>query len=296
MNCEEVGRWIDPLLDGELDARNTTDVQAHLAVCPSCQRRYEVQQTLSSNIRGLGLAYQAPESLRRKIAVALEASVLEDSAAEDSGAEPAIAPREYSGRGVGGGRRPVGQPFIVRETAARGPRRRLSWLAWAGWPVAVAASTLLATVLLQQRALEANGVVAAHVRSLLADHLNDVVSTDRHTVKPWFAGKLDFSPPVPDLSAQGFELVGGRLDYLRDRPVAAVVYRKHGHVINVLSSPIGRDLGDLPHTKHVRGYTMRAWQQSGLDVVAVSDIDPLELARLELAYRATPQPAAEPSS
>jgi anti-sigma factor RsiW len=167
---------------------------------------------------------------------------------------------------------------------------------WAGWPVAVAASGLLATVLLQQRSLEANAVVAAHVRSLLADHLNDVVSTDRHTVKPWFAGKLDFAPPVPDLSSQGFELVGGRLDYLRDELVAAVIYRKHGHIINVLSSPSGRELDGLPHIERLRGYSLRNWRQAGLDVAAVSDIDPVELANLEQAYRAAPQSAPGPST
>jgi len=272
MKCEEVDRWIGPLLDGELDARNTTDVQAHLATCPECQRRHEVQQTMSSNIRRLDLAYKAPESLRRRIAAAIDEAVVR---APDSSASSAIS--------------------VAPSAAALPPRRRASWLLWAGWPVAVAASGLLATVLLQQRSLEANEVVAAHVRSLLADHLNDVISTDRHTVKPWFAGKLDFSPPVPDLSAQGFELIGGRLEYLRRQPAAAVIYRKHGHIINVLSSPAGSDLGDLPHIERLRGYSLRAWRQSGLDVVAVSDIDPLELANLERAYRATPPAAAEPS-
>jgi mycothiol system anti-sigma-R factor len=266
MNCEEVDRWIGPLLDGELDARNTTDVQAHLATCPVCQRHYEVQRTVSSNIRSLDLAYEAPESLRRRIVDAID-----ESLASESGS-------------------PV-PPAGVR----RAPRRPASWLLWAGWPVAVAASGLLATVLLQQRSLEANEVVAAHVRSLLADHLNDVVSTDRHTVKPWFAGKLDFAPPVPDLSSQGFELIGGRLDYLRRQPVAAVIYRKHGHIINVLSSPAGSDLGDLPHIERLRGYSLRAWRQAGLDVVAVSDIEPLELAKLEEAYKAAALAGAEPS-
>ena len=262
MKCEDVDRWIGPLLDGELDARNTSDVQAHLVGCPACQRTYEVQQTLSANIRRLDLSYTAPESLRRKISAALE----------DSSPGPAVS-----------------------ERGRQASRRPTSWLVWAGWPVAVAASGLLVTVVLQQRSLQANEVVAAHVRSLLADHLNDVVSTDRHTVKPWFAGKLDFAPPVPDLSSEGFELVGGRLDYLRRQPVAAVIYRKHGHIINVLSSPAGRDLADLPHIERLRGYSIRAWHQSGLDVVAVSDIEPLELANLERAYRAIPPASTEPS-
>jgi anti-sigma factor RsiW len=112
-------------------------------------------------------------------------------------------------------------------------------------------------------------------------------------VKPWFAGKIDFSPPVPDLSALGFELVGGRLDYLEHRPVAAVVYRKHGHIINVLVASPGRDLGS---SRTPRGYraTRCVLEAVGLDVVAVSDIDPLELANLEQAYEAPPSPTPEP--
>lgn len=262
MNCEEARRWIGALLDGELDARNTSDLQAHLATCAACERSYESQQTLSSNLRRSELRYAAPESLRRRIAAEID-----KSAATPRGGDP------------------------VRQGG-----RRTSWVLWAGWPVAVAASGLLATVLLQQRSLEANAVVAAHVRSLLADHLNDVLSTDRHTVKPWFAGKLDFSPPVPDLASEGFELVGGRLEYLRQEPVAAVIYRKHGHIINVLSSPAGRELEGLPHIERLRGYSLRAWHQGGLDVAAVSDIDPAELAALERAYSAAPTPATEPSS
>ncbi len=212
-------------------------------------------------MRRLDLAYAAPDSLRLRISTALDESKPE----------------------------PVG-PGRVKRTA----RSPSPWWAWAGWPVALAASALLATVLLQQRSLDANEVVAAHVRSLLANHLSDVVSTDHHTVKPWFAGKLDFSPPVPDLSSRGFELLGGRLDYLRQQPIAAVIYRKHGHIINVLASLSGRDLGSLPHTGRMQGYSLRAWQQGGLELVAVSDIDPLELANLEEGYESAPKPTGEP--
>jgi anti-sigma factor RsiW len=166
----------------------------------------------------------------------------------------------------------------------------------AGWPVALAASALLATVLLQQRSQEADEVVAAHVRSLLADHLSDVVSTSHHTVKPWFAGKIDFSPPVPDLTSLGFELVGGRLEYLDHQQVAAVVYRKHGHIINVLASLPGRDSASIAHTTHVQGYSVRSWRQSGLNLVAVSDIDPSELANLEQGFETPPAPSPEPAA
>ena len=266
MNCEELSRWIGPLLDGELDARNTAEVQSHLAACPGCERRYEVQRALSSNLRRMDLAYAAPVSLRQRINVALEAELAAGAAASS-----------------------VVPPATVVPTSQRTDRRRPGqWLLWAGWPVALAASAMLATVLLQQRSVEADDIVGAHVRSLLANHLYDVVSTDHHTVKPWFAGKIDFSPPVPDLSARGFELVGGRLDYVERQPVAAVVYRKHGHIINVLAGLAGHGLDKLPHNGHVQGYSLRSWQQAGLDLVAVSDIDPRELANLQQGFESPP--------
>lgn len=256
MNCDETARWIDPLLDGELDVRNTAEVQAHLDGCGGCQGRYQAHRALSSAIRSLDLGYAAPASLRQRINQALEAETASATAL----------------------------PATQRSTR----RGASQWLMWAGWPVAVAASAMLATVLLQHRSLEADELVAAHVRSLLVDHLNDVVSTDHHTVKPWFAGKIDFSPPVPDLKSRGFELVGGRLDYVQRQPVAAVIYRKHGHIINVLAALPGRGLGELPHSERVQGYTLRAWQQSGLELVAISDIDPRELVNLEEGYESPP--------
>ena len=273
MNCEELARWIGPLLDGELDARNTLEVQAHLAACPACQRRYEVNEALKSNIRRLDLAYAAPASLRLRIDEALQAEM-------SGGAVPS---------------RPVSPAAGTRVEvgASRSRSRPRQWFMWAGWPVAVAASALLATVLLQQRSLEADDVVAAHVRSLLVDHLSDVVSTSHHTVKPWFAGKIDFSPPVPDLASLGFELVGGRLDYLQSQPVAAVIYRKHGHIINVLIGQPGHGLDKLPGSGHIQGYSLRSWRQGGLDLVAVSDIDPRELENLERGYESPPSLAPD---
>jgi anti-sigma factor RsiW len=264
MNCAATGKWIDALLDGELDPKNAAEVEAHLAGCAACKQRYEARRAVSSNIRRLDLGYAAPESLRLRIGAMLEAE-----------------------------ERPTPRLANSAPRATRGPTR---WLMLAGWPVALAASALLATVLLQQRSQEADEVVAAHVRSLLADHLNDVVSTSHHTVKPWFAGKIDFSPPVPDLTSLGFELVGGRLDYLDHQQAAAIVYRKHGHIINVLASLPGRDTTNIPHTAHVQGYSVRSWRQSGLNLVAVSDIDPLELANLEKGFEAPPVPSPEPAA
>ena len=287
MNCQELNSWIGPLLDGELDVKNAAEVQAHLAGCPACQRRYEVQQALSSNLRRTNLAYAAPDSLRQKLALALNAEALAAETAADgrNAGVDARASRPIATAAV------ANEPTFARDGDHQAARRRggaSRWLLLAGWPVALAASALLASVLLQQRHLEADDIVATHVRSLLVDHLNDVVSTDHHTVKPWFAGKINFSPPVPDLSARGFELVGGRLDYLQHQQAAAVVYRKHGHIINVLVTLPGSELDQLPHVQRVQGYTLRSWHQAGLDVVAISDIDPRELVNLQQGYEIPP--------
>lgn len=269
MNCATAGRWIDALLDGELDPKNDAEVREHLEGCPTCKQRYEAKRALSTNMRSLELGYTAPESLRARIAAALEA--------EATGGVPGA---------------PTSNVVPLNAPAPREARRgRGRWLVFAGWPVALAASAMLATVLLQQRTQVAGDIVAAHVRSLQVDHLSDVVSSSHHTVKPWFAGKIDFSPPVPDLSSLGFELVGGRLDYVEHRPAAALVYRKHGHIINVL---VTREGAGLPRSARAQGYSLRSWKQAGLSFVAVSDIDPLELDNLQQGFEMPPQPSPEP--
>jgi anti-sigma factor RsiW len=282
MSCATTSKWIDALLDGELDPKNATEVEGHLAGCAACKQRYEARRAVSSNVRRLDLGYVAPESLRLKIGAMLEAE--QARVVLPAGASPTPASANSA------------RVIPLRPTAPRTTRGPGRWLTLAGWPVALAASALLATVLLQQRSQEADEVVAAHVRSLLADHLNDVVSTSHHTVKPWFAGKIDFSPPVPDLASLGFELVGGRLDYVDHRQVAAIIYRKHGHIINVLASLPGRDTANIPHTARVQGYSVRSWRQAGLDLVAVSDIDPIELESLEKGFETPPAPAGEPAA
>jgi mycothiol system anti-sigma-R factor len=292
MNCAAVAKWIDALLDGELDPKNAAEVEEHLAGCASCKQRYEARRAVSSNMRRLELGYAAPEALRARIAAALEAEQVERTVAAGSTSTLAgSADALTASPGLAPAAREVPTSGHARRVT-RGPAR---WFTLAGWPVALAASALLATVMLQQRSQEADQVVAAHVRSLLANHLSDVVSSSHHTVKPWFAGRIDFSPPVPDLTSLGFELVGGRLDYVDHQQVAAIVYRKHGHIINVLASLPGRDTPNLPHTTRVQGYSVRSWRQAGLNLVAVSDIDPAELANLEQGFEVPPVPAAEPS-
>ena len=130
-------------------------------------------------------------------------------------------------------------------------------------------------------------IVAAHVRSLMVDHAFDIASSDSHTVKPWFAGKLPFAPPVIDLTSQGFALVGGRLDYVDRRPVAALVYRHRQHLVNLFILPASSDA--RPRTVERQGFHLAGWERSGMKWWAVSDLNPQELAQ----FRAALEKAAE---
>ncbi len=144
---------------------------------------------------------------------------------------------------------------------------------------AIAATGIVAIVLRnddEQRIL--SEVVSAHLRSLQADHLTDVLSTDQHTVKPWFNGRLDVAPPVIDLTPQGFTLVGGRLDYVDTRAVGAIVYRRRAHVINLFVTPTANTERRASNTETVHGFNIRHWSEGGLNYWAVSDIAAEELA------------------
>ena len=162
------------------------------------------------------------------------------------------------------------------------PQRRFSWeraLAWAG-SAAVVAAAWLVIVRLPASAEQAMAteVVSSHVRSMMASHLTDVTSTDQHTVKPWFDGKLDFAPPVTDLAAQGFPLLGGRLDYLGGHPVAALVYGRRKHVINLFVWP---ESGDRPAREvTLRGYHTVHGVKNGMEYWAVSDVNAQDLEAL----------------
>ncbi len=194
------------------------------------------------------LAYAAPQELRERIQAALRASA------------PAA----------------VRTPVVAPERA--GAWNAFQFLRWAGAFAVLALCTVIAWQLLPGLRAPSNEqrlaaeVLTSHVRSLEANHLMDVVSTDQHTVKPWFDGKLDFSPPVEDLASDGFPLVGGRLDYLEGRQVAALVYQRRKHFINVFVWPEAAGSSSTQVLTPQQGYNMMRWSRGGFQFWAVSDV------------------------
>jgi anti-sigma factor RsiW len=168
----------------------------------------------------------------------------------------------------------------ARSTA---PVRASLWAAGG----AIAASLVMAPMLLPPPALE-TALIDSHVRSLQPGHLIDVATSDRHVVRPWFNGRVDFAPPVPELGAQGFPLAGGRLDYAGGRSVAAVVYRRRAHVINLFILPAGGSGWTSPFNRPT-SYSVEHWRAGGLDFWAISDVEGAELAQFRQAFQASQQ-------
>jgi anti-sigma factor RsiW len=244
VSCELTTSVLHGYIDGELDAARAADFERHLLSCPQCTSALETQEVLRATIERAGLYERAPVALRRKIE------------------------EQY--------RKPVGvAPFKARV-------RPTQWLALA--------AALILAFLIGVRLLPgpggrrgqtelASAIVDAHLRSLQSGHLEDVISTDQHTVKPWFDGRVDFAPPVRDLATGGFPLQGGRLDVVQGHPVAVLVYGRRKHVINVFIWPTAEpDAG--PQSGSQLGYNWVDWRKAGMEMRAVSDVTPSDLDEL----------------
>ncbi|WP_455922748.1 anti-sigma factor family protein [Pseudomonas putida] len=228
---------LDGYLDQELEPGLGASVQAHLAQCPECARRYDAQARWVASVKLMAPRFAAPDSLRQVL--------------HELDAAPLATP------------------------ASRGRR----WWAPLGSAAVLAMALVLYVRIPDTSPQLVDEAVSSHVRSLMGQHLNDVVSSDRHTVKPWFTGKLDFSPPVMDFAGAGFPLLGGRLDYLQHQAAAALTYGHGKHLINVFVLPSDQD-DSARRTLSSRGFNLVTWRQGHLQFVAVSDVEPAELERL----------------
>jgi anti-sigma factor RsiW len=241
MTCDDVEPLVDAYVDGELDFERALAVETHVAGCAACAARLERARTLARTMKTAPY-FRAPEVLALRVR------------ATTAAASATVQTR--------------------RPDAGRG--RQLRWWPWL-IPVASAAVVVLAVAgLLSRRAtpddVTMQAVIEGHVRSLMADHLTDVISSDRHTVKPWFAGRIDFSPTVVDLESEGFPLVGGRLDYIDHHAAAALIYKRREHVINVFVWPASGGVPTHATRSDGRGYHVVFWTTDGLAIWVVSDL------------------------
>ena len=240
MDHEQIRELIHPYVDGELDLLAARETEQHLRNCADCRGIEKAIRALRETLASSQPAYRAPSHLRKNVRAALRR-------------EAKTTERTFD-------------PWVIFATAA------------------ACALIVLGAVLFQTTRASRNNtlvdeVVADHVRSLLATHLVDVASSDQHTVKPWFDGKIDFAPEVRDLSGQGFPLIGGRLDYLGGKTVVALVYQRNKHPINVFIMPstTGRDTSPSAMTR--RGYNVLSWTHNEMKYWAVSDLNEAELRR-----------------
>lgn len=253
--CKDKGIELHALIDGELDSRNSIVAEEHIRSCSGCMEELERLKQLRLRLDTANLRYNAPESLRQKT----DEIIVNETKIEVS-TRRAIFPHKL-GPWLGGGA--VGALAASMLLFIVGPQLSL---------VSPPADNI-------QYAL-----VEGHIRSLQANHLTDIATSDRHVVKPWFNGRIDFAPPVFDLKSTGFPLVGGRLDYLEGRAVAALVYRSRLHYINLYIRPAPDQETPLsPSIKH-EGYNIIHWEKDDLEYWAVSDIDAAALGKFKQAF------------
>jgi anti-sigma factor RsiW len=273
MNCNEARPLVDASVDRELSAADELRVREHLSGCEQCRRAADDAQAISRMTRSASY-YRAPAGLAARIVAALPATAAEPvtAAPSPSPARDAGGWREWlRGWWPRGGYRGTGG-----MATAHGPRA--ATLAWFGCTVLILCALAVTTTLhLRRPAAEAafvEDLVSSHVRAQISGRDIDVISSDRHTVKPWFNGRIDYAPPVFDLAQQGFTLAGGRLDYVGRERVAVLVYHYQKHVIDVYVFPPGSTgpaVSEAAPPRSSEGYALQRWQAAGMTWWAVTD-------------------------
>ncbi len=248
MSCEGMQNLIQGYADGELDLLGNLRAEKHLKDCAVCARDLQNHQALRLAFTGESLYFNAPPTLRGRIRSAVRAS---------GNAEA----------------RPGSSSWRWMAAAAS-----FALVAIAGWSLLLRSRPSRDELLAQE-------IVAGHVRSMMAGHLTDVASSNQHAVKPWFDGRLDFAPPVEDLAPRGFPLVGGRLDYAGGRPVAALVYQRRQHLINLFVWPSADESDDRNRMVVRQGYDLIHWSRAGMVYWAVSDLNLNELQKFAQALQ-----------
>lgn len=244
MSCNRANTVLHGYFDNELDALGATEFERHLERCSACIDALESLESLRSSMNVAQLFEKMPALLREKVLADLS-----------SGNPVRLVPARSPGRWLA-----IAAAFLL--------------FAYTGWQVH--RSDNYETVLTAE-------VVDAHLRSLQPGHLTDVVSSDRHTVKPWFDGKLDFSPEVQDFADQGFPLQGGRLDVVRGRAIAALVYGRRKHLVNIFIWPTTeQDASSREGSR--QGYQWIHWRKGGMEFCAVSDAAPSDLEQLQRLF------------
>jgi anti-sigma factor RsiW len=239
MTCHEAGSLLHARLDNELDMAGSASIDLHLSECRACAAQYAALQNLHDEIAGADLAYAPGGALERNLAARF------------------LGERK--------------SPFRFWSG---------SWLNASVMTAAAIGVVMLLSIPMLRINTETDAIAAEildnHLRALQAVHQVDVPSSDQHTVKPWFQGKTDFSPPVPDLAKEDFILIGGRLEVVHQQPAAAIVYRRRQHIINLYVSPSpGAD--SKAKLRELGGYHMLHWMQNNMSYWAVSDVDTTDL-------------------
>jgi anti-sigma factor RsiW len=249
MTCRQYGHLLHAFLDGELDAGHMHELETHVPACPRCAAELRDYREMRLLLSDLEMKYNAPASLCRSI--------------ERSLPPPRANTSVPKHRGLVRG-------FAMGSMVS----------------AALAASLAFFVMLGQQDQFAVDELLSAHLRSLQSGRLIDVESNDQRTVKPWFNGRVQVVPPVIDLATEGFTLIGGRLDYLDAQPVAALVYKRGGHVINLFIGPASTTRREVKLKPELQGFNVLWWSWSEFPCSAVSDINPAELQEFGAKFQA----------